>query len=59
MLRTVVVIGASPAGGTAAATPRDVRRSFEPIRSQVPDEAHMRGDPEIDPRILVRGREGA
>jgi 3-phenylpropionate/trans-cinnamate dioxygenase ferredoxin reductase subunit len=39
--------------------PRDVRRSFELIRSQVPVDERMLADPEVDPRSLVPARRGA
>jgi 3-phenylpropionate/trans-cinnamate dioxygenase ferredoxin reductase subunit len=37
--------------------PRDVRRSLELIRSQVPIEERLLADPEVDPRSLVRASE--
>jgi 3-phenylpropionate/trans-cinnamate dioxygenase ferredoxin reductase subunit len=39
--------------------PRDVRRSLELIRSQVPIEERLLADPEVDPRSLVRASEDA
>ena len=39
--------------------PRDVRRSFELIRTQVPVEEGMVADPEVDLRTLIPAREGA
>jgi len=38
--------------------PRDVRRSFELIRTQVPVEERLIGDPEVDPRSLIPARDG-
>lgn len=39
--------------------PRDVRRSFELIRSQVPVDARLLADPEVDPRTLIPATERA
>jgi 3-phenylpropionate/trans-cinnamate dioxygenase ferredoxin reductase subunit len=39
--------------------PRDVRRSFELIRTQVPVEERMVADPDVDLRTLVTAREDA
>ena len=39
--------------------PRDVRRSFELIRTQVPVEERLVADPEVDLRTLVPARDGA
>jgi 3-phenylpropionate/trans-cinnamate dioxygenase ferredoxin reductase component len=39
--------------------PRDARRTFELIRSQVPVDERMLADPEVDPRTLVPARRGA
>ena len=39
--------------------PRDVRRSFELIRTQVPVEEGLVGDPDVDPRTLIPARDGA
>ena len=39
--------------------PRDVRRSFELIRTQVPVEERLVGDPDVDPRTLIPARDGA
>jgi 3-phenylpropionate/trans-cinnamate dioxygenase ferredoxin reductase subunit len=39
--------------------PRDVRRSFELIRTQVPVEERMVADPDIDLRTLIPTRKGA